>query len=137
MRVKFTKFLRQDPNVETENSTTKLSNEIKKNSEHNNLISFQVTGKQHCNIFDNYQWQGLKLEQLLLFEYYQLVTITKKKNKRTCNVDFEILHLNYNIKIQRVATSISHIKLVALIGSLSTNKSAEKAVEKVHLMTDA
>ena len=48
-----------------------------------------------------------------------------------------MLHLDQNAKTQKLAASMSAIKLMALTESLSTNKLAEKNNQKSHLTIDA
>ena len=51
--------------------------------------------------------------------------------------DFDIVHPDYNAKTQRLATSMSVVKLVAILRTLSTNKSAKKKSQQGHPATDA
>ena len=60
-----------------------------------------------------------------------------KKSRRVSDFDFDIVHPDYNTKTQKLAISMSAVKLVAISGPLSTNKSAEKKSQQGHPAIDA
>ena len=140
LRYRLSKMLHSSSKDETDNSKVRESPGDIDEEDQNGvdpLVPFQITTRHSSSMLDSYCWRGAQLEQLSLYEYFRLATIIETKNRQAKDIDFDPAHLDYTKKSQRLATSISTVKLMALTGALSTNESAENAVSKGHSSTDA
>ena len=86
--------------------------------------------------FDDYNWRGAELAAYSFYDYLKTITVIPSKDIKSGDISFAANHPNQTFHVQRLSKKTCNI-LVALIGPLSTNESAEDVVCGDHTDTDA
>ena len=88
-------------------------------------------------IFDNYFYQRKKLELFSFYDYLKVISRVKYSIRQRKIILFDKHHFNPLSKVPKPSIFLKYNILVAPVGPLSTNESAENAIRREHPKTDA
>lgn len=82
------------------------------------------------SIFDNYSYWGKKFESYSFYDYKKIISYMKYSIRQKKDFLFNKYNPNFLSKVQQLFTILKCNMLIALVESLSINKSAENAIKK-------
>lgn len=100
------------------------------------FISFGISTMMPNSIFDDYFYWGKKLESYFFYDYIMIISCVKYNIRQKRDFLFDKHHPSLLSKVQRLFTTLECNTLIALVGPLFTNKSAENTIRGGHFETD-
>lgn len=82
------------------------------------------------SIFDNYSYWGKKFESYSFYDYKKIISYMKYSIRQKKDFLFNKYNPNFLSKVQQLFTILKCNMLIALVESLSINKSARKCHQK-------